>query len=37
MNVGSNYFSDSNKALEYVGKIVDNGSELEVIAAEHVT
>lgn len=37
MKVGFQYFSDSNKALEYVGKRIDNGSELEVIAAECVT
>lgn len=37
MNMGFQYFRDSNKALEYVGKRVDNGSELEVIAAECVT
>lgn len=37
MKVGFQYFSDSHKALEYVGKRIDNGSELEVIAAECVT
>lgn len=37
MTVEFNYFSDSDKALEYVGKRVDNGSKLEVIAAERVT
>ena len=37
MTVGFKYFNDSNKALEYVGLRVDNGSELEVIAAESVT
>ena len=38
MTVAFKYFDDSNKALEYVDMMrADNGSELEVIAAECVT